>query len=185
VRAAVCAHPARAADQVRIAAGPFETTVRSLGPGCQVVEVPVRQARPDQALRIAFDSMTTTSADDPRPLGVFVDWVEVEADGPVPLARSAAASVLLVILFAAVALAAWDTWWVATGTGPLGPMVAAPVAAGVAWLAADLLVPTIADLGRGAAWALGAALLALAVRIASAPGRRRETAAIASASGAA
>jgi hypothetical protein len=48
VRAAVCAHPARGADQLRIAAGPFETTVRVLQPGCQIVHVPVHEALPDR-----------------------------------------------------------------------------------------------------------------------------------------
>ncbi|HWJ57487.1 MAG TPA: hypothetical protein VNR90_14710, partial [Vicinamibacterales bacterium] len=96
VRAAVCAHPARGADQLRIAAGPFDTTVRVLQPGCQIVHVPVHEALPDRPITVGFSSMTTTAAGDPRPLGVFVAWVEVEADGPAPIARSLAASVLIV-----------------------------------------------------------------------------------------
>ena len=155
VRAAVCAHPARGADQLRVTAGPFETTVRVLAPGCQVVDVPVREALPDGALTVGFASMTTTAAGDPRPLGVFVDWIEVEADGPVSIARSAGASVLLVALLAAVILTAWDVSAVATGTGPVWPALAAAAAGSVAWIAVDQLVPTVADLGRGAAWALG------------------------------
>lgn len=184
VRAAVCAHPAREADQVRVAAGPYETAVRALAPGCQVVEVPVREAPPDRPLTIGFASMTTTAPGDPRPLGVFVDWVEVDADGPVPLRRSARASVLLVLLLAAVVLAAWDTWAVAAGTGPMGLAFAAAAPGSLAWIAVDRLVPTVADLGRGAAWAVGAALLALVVRIASAPRRGRQTSPTASAHGA-
>ena len=86
--------------------------------------MPVREALPDRALTVGFASMTTTAAGDPRPLGVFVDWVEVEADGPVPIARSAGASVLLVVLLAAVVLTAWDIWAVATGTGPIWPALA-------------------------------------------------------------
>ena len=175
VRAAVCAHPGRSADQLRVAAGPFETAVRVLQPGCQVVDVPVREALPNRALTVGFASMTTTAPGDPRPLGVFVDWVEVEADGPVPIARSAGVSVLVVILLAAVVLSAWDTWALAIGSGLMGRALAAAAAGSVAWIAVDQMVPTVADLGRGAAWALGAALLALVVRIASAPGRRSLT----------
>ena len=69
----------------------------------------MHQAPARSALTVRFDSMTTTTAEDPRPLGVFVDWVEVEADGPIPFARSATASVLLVMLIVAGAVAAWDT----------------------------------------------------------------------------
>ena len=169
VHAAVCAHPARpTGDQLRVAAGPFESTVRVLGPGCQVIDVPVQQAPVDRELTVGFASMTTTTAGDPLPRGVFVDWVEVEADGPVPIARSVGASVLLVALLAAVVLTAWDAGAMASGRVLLGPAVAAAVAGTSAWIAIDRLVPTVADLGRGTAWALGAALLALAVRIASA-----------------
>ena len=88
-------------------------------------------------------------------------------------------------LLAAVILTAWDVSAVATGTGPVWPALAAAAAGSVAWIAVDRLVPTVADLGRGAAWALGAALLALVVRIASAPGRRPQTPAIAGRHGAA
>ncbi|HWJ56123.1 MAG TPA: YfhO family protein, partial [Vicinamibacterales bacterium] len=112
------------------------------------------------------------AAGDPRPLGVFVAWVEVEADGPVPIARSRAASALIVLLLAGVVLAAWDVSALATGAGAMLPACAAAACGTVAWIAIDRLVPTVADLGRGAAWALGAALLALAVRIASAPRSR-------------
>jgi hypothetical protein len=184
VRAAVCAHPARAADQIQVAAGPFETTPRVLGPGCQVVDVPVRTAPPDRALTVRLDSMTTTASGDPRPLGVFVDWVEVEADGPVPFARSANASVLLLVLFAAIALTAWDASAMATGTGPVGSALVALAACVVGWMAIEQLVPTVAAVGRGAGWAIGAALLALGVRIASAPGRARQTPPTVHASGA-
>ena len=168
VRAAVCAHPARGADQLRVAAGPFETTVRVLQPGCQVVDVPVHRTLVDQPLTVGFASMATTAAGNPRPLGVFVDWVEVEADGPMPFARGAGARMLVVVLLAAVIVAAWDIGAVATGARLAWPAVVAAAAGSVAWIAVAQLVPTVADLGRGTAWALGAALLALVVRIASA-----------------
>jgi hypothetical protein len=168
VHAALCAHPARPADQLRVAAGPFETTVRTLGPGCQVIDVPVRDAPADQPLTIGFASMTTTAAGDPGPRGVFVDWVEVEADGPVPIARSVRASALLVALLAAVMLTAWDIGAAVTERPLIGSAIAAAIIGMSTWIAIDRLVPTVADLGRGAAWAIGAALLALAVRIASA-----------------
>jgi hypothetical protein len=71
-----------------------------------------------------------------------------------------------------VVLAAWDVSALATGAGAMMPACAAAACGTVAWIAIDRLVPTVADLGRGAAWALGAALLALAVRIASAPRSR-------------
>ena len=77
--------------------------------------MPVHEALPDRPITVGFSSMTTTAAGDPRPLGVFVAWVEVEADGPVPIARSLAASVLIVALLAAVILAAWDISALATG----------------------------------------------------------------------
>jgi hypothetical protein len=165
VRAGVCAHPARPRDHVRIAAGAFEVAEQALDPGCQVVEVPVRHAVPDQALTVGFASITTTEGEG-RPRGVFVDWVEVEADGPVPLRRGVRAVAWLALLFVATLLAAWDIGVLATGATTAAAIAAS--ATGAAWLAVDRLVPSIADLERGAAWAVAAALLACAVRLANA-----------------
>jgi len=176
VRMGVCGHPRRDADQVRIGAGPLDVEVVRLAPGCRVVEVPVRLAPADAALSIDIASAATSGPGEARPLGLFVDWIEVEADGGVAWTRDRGAW-WMALLLAAALIAAWDGLAIATGTRLLGPAMGAAVAGAIGWTAIALLVPRVDDLRRGALWAVGlAALLGIvrALRPAAGPQVRRD-----------
>lgn len=163
VRLGVCGHPRRGVDQVRVGAGPLDVELVRVSSGCQVVEVPVRLAAADAALTIDLASAATSGPGDARPLGIFVDWIEVEADGGVAWGRDRAVW-WIALLLAATLLAGWDGLAIATGTRLAGPAMGAALAGAIVWTAVALLVPRVEDLRHGALWAIGLAALLGAAR---------------------